>query len=143
MAGQAQHHRIAPRELAGIDLAAPEPRVVARIPTVRQPNTVTVDTTTGTLAVTGTADGVLQLLTPVNTAQAAGPVPFQPDVRYLPRAPHARRVPGTGWYGWKKSLALAPAKVSTSVGTATPSICSRMMSACPACRAHSSTRCTR
>ncbi|GAA1992954.1 lipoprotein [Amycolatopsis minnesotensis] len=54
----------ATNELVGIDLTAAEPRVITRIPTVRQPNTVTVDITTGTLAVTGTTDGVLQLLTP-------------------------------------------------------------------------------
>jgi hypothetical protein len=45
------------------------------------------------------------------------------------RHAQARRVPGVGRYGWKKSLAGAPARVSTSAGTAMPSICSRMMSA--------------
>ncbi|HEY0807296.1 MAG TPA: YncE family protein [Pseudonocardiaceae bacterium] len=51
-------------ELAGIDLAGSTPQVVARIPTVRQPNTVAVDDSTGRLFVTGTDAGVLELIDP-------------------------------------------------------------------------------
>jgi DNA-binding beta-propeller fold protein YncE len=40
------------------------PHVVARHPTVRQPDSVAVDTSTGQAAVTGRTDGVLQLVTP-------------------------------------------------------------------------------
>lgn len=51
-------------QLVGIDLADGSPRVVTRIPTVRQPNTVAVDDTTGELFVTGTDTGVLELISP-------------------------------------------------------------------------------
>ncbi len=44
----------------------------------------------------------------------------------------APMVPGAGRYGWKKSLAGAPASLSMIAGTAIPSISSRMMSAWPA-----------
>ena len=40
------------------------PHVVARHPTVRQPDSVAVDTSTGQAVVTGRTDGVLQLVTP-------------------------------------------------------------------------------
>ena len=40
------------------------PHVVARYPTVRQPDSVAVDTSTGRAVVTGRTDGVLQLVTP-------------------------------------------------------------------------------
>ena len=51
-------------EVVEIDAAASPPTVLNRFPTVRQPNTVAVDAGTGRLFVTGTADGVLQLLDP-------------------------------------------------------------------------------
>jgi hypothetical protein len=37
---------------------------VTRLPTVRQPNTVAVDSATGRLFVTGTDEGVLQIIDP-------------------------------------------------------------------------------
>jgi DNA-binding beta-propeller fold protein YncE len=37
---------------------------VARFPTVRQPNTVAVDPTTGRLFVTGTVDGTVEIIDP-------------------------------------------------------------------------------
>ena len=39
-------------------------REIARYPTVRQPNTVAVDTASGRVFVTGKADGKLQILDP-------------------------------------------------------------------------------
>jgi DNA-binding beta-propeller fold protein YncE len=51
-------------QLTGIDLGGAGPRIVARIPTVRQPNTVAVDSGTGRLFVTGTDAGVLELIDP-------------------------------------------------------------------------------
>lgn len=51
-------------QLVGIDLTGDSPRVVTRIPTVRQPNTVAVDDSTGELFVTGTDTGVLELISP-------------------------------------------------------------------------------
>ncbi|MGW4529115.1 YncE family protein [Amycolatopsis sp. NPDC004378] len=51
-------------EVVGIDLSTGAPRETARFPTVRQPNTVGVDPVTGRLLVTGTADGVLELIDP-------------------------------------------------------------------------------
>jgi DNA-binding beta-propeller fold protein YncE len=51
-------------EVVAIDAAATPPKVLSRFPTVRQPNTVAVDAGTGRLFVTGTADGVLQLVDP-------------------------------------------------------------------------------
>jgi DNA-binding beta-propeller fold protein YncE len=49
-------------QLVTIDLSGPSPFVLNRIPTVRQPNTVAVDNSTGRIFVTGTDDGVLQLI---------------------------------------------------------------------------------
>ncbi len=43
------------------------PRILDTYPTVRQPNTVAVDERSGRVFVTGTADGVLQLLDPRRT----------------------------------------------------------------------------
>jgi DNA-binding beta-propeller fold protein YncE len=57
----------ATNQVAGITLGASGPRVIARLPTVRQPDTVAVDSATGRLYVTGTHDGVLQILGPVRT----------------------------------------------------------------------------
>jgi DNA-binding beta-propeller fold protein YncE len=51
-------------EAVEIDAAGSQPTVLNRFPTVRQPNTVAVDATTGRLFVTGTIDGVLQLVDP-------------------------------------------------------------------------------
>jgi DNA-binding beta-propeller fold protein YncE len=51
-------------QVVGIALGTATPRVVTTIPTVRQPNTVAVDPRTGRLFVTGTADGVLELIDP-------------------------------------------------------------------------------
>jgi len=51
-------------EVVGLNLGADPPAVVARLPTVRQPNTVAVDAATGRLFVTGTDDGVLELIDP-------------------------------------------------------------------------------
>lgn len=49
-------------EVVGLDLAADPPVIATRLPTVRQPNTVAVDSGTGRLFVTGTDDGVLQII---------------------------------------------------------------------------------
>jgi DNA-binding beta-propeller fold protein YncE len=52
----------ATNQLVGIPLDMAEPRVTIRLATVRQPNTVAVDPATGRLFVTGTHDGVLQII---------------------------------------------------------------------------------
>ena len=49
-------------QLVGLDMTGPTPREIARIPTVRQANTVAVDPDTGRLFVTGTAEGVVQII---------------------------------------------------------------------------------
>ncbi|SEO98630.1 YncE family protein [Amycolatopsis saalfeldensis] len=54
----------AKNQLVGIDLTGPAPRVISTIPTVRQPNTVAVDPATGTRYVTGTANGVVEVIPP-------------------------------------------------------------------------------
>lgn len=51
-------------EAVEIDATASPPTVLNRLPTVRQPNTVAVDSGTGRVFVAGTADGVLQLVDP-------------------------------------------------------------------------------
>lgn len=51
-------------QVVAVDLARGRAREVARYPTVRQPNSVAVDSATGRVFVTGTADGVLQLIDP-------------------------------------------------------------------------------
>lgn len=51
-------------QVVGINPDPSHPTVVTTLPTVRQPNTVGVDPTTGRLFVTGTDDGVLQLIDP-------------------------------------------------------------------------------
>ncbi|HEY6424231.1 MAG TPA: YncE family protein [Pseudonocardiaceae bacterium] len=51
-------------ELVGLDLSAAPPAVATRLSTVQQPNTVAVDSSTGRLFVTGTTDGVLQIIDP-------------------------------------------------------------------------------
>lgn len=51
-------------QLVGLDLSGGAPREAVRLPTVRQPNTVAVDSGTGRVFVGGTADGVLQFVDP-------------------------------------------------------------------------------
>ena len=50
--------------LVGLRLTRDGLRPFANLPTVRQPNSVAVDVASGRVAVAGTADGMLQLLTP-------------------------------------------------------------------------------
>jgi hypothetical protein len=50
--------------VVGLDLGVDPPAFAARLPTVRQPNTVAVDSGTGRLFVTGTDEGVLQIIEP-------------------------------------------------------------------------------
>ncbi len=54
----------ATNELVGLSLAGGAPVEVGRFPTVRQPNSVAVDPGTGTVYVTGRADGVVQAVQP-------------------------------------------------------------------------------
>lgn len=64
------HRRDAPvtlaacNQLVGIDLGGDQPREVARFPTVRQPNTVTVGPATGRVFVACRTEGTLQLIGP-------------------------------------------------------------------------------
>jgi DNA-binding beta-propeller fold protein YncE len=51
-------------EVIGLNLNASQPVLAIPLPTVRQPNTVAVDSVTGRLYVTGTADGVLEIIQP-------------------------------------------------------------------------------
>ncbi|MDQ3887543.1 MAG: YncE family protein [Actinomycetota bacterium] len=51
-------------ELVGLDLSGGAPREAIRFPTVRQPNTVAVDSATGRVFVGGSADGTLQFIDP-------------------------------------------------------------------------------
>ncbi len=51
-------------ELVGLDLREDQPRVVTRLPTIRQPNTVAVDSATGRVFVASPAEGALQLIDP-------------------------------------------------------------------------------
>ena len=50
-------------EVVGVDVSGPTPQVLARYPTVRQPDTVAVAPGSHTLWVTGTTDGVVQRIT--------------------------------------------------------------------------------
>jgi DNA-binding beta-propeller fold protein YncE len=52
-------------ELIGLNLDVDTPVLATPLPTVRQPNTTAVDSRNGRLFVTGTADGVLQIIEPV------------------------------------------------------------------------------
>ncbi|MGB6161807.1 MAG: YncE family protein [Pseudonocardiaceae bacterium] len=52
-------------EVIGLNLGAEEPVLPTPLPTVRQPNTVAVDSDTGRLFVTGTDEGVLEIIEPV------------------------------------------------------------------------------
>lgn len=49
-------------EVVGLDLSGASPRETTRLPTVRQPNTVAVDPGAGTLFVTGTTEGVVEVI---------------------------------------------------------------------------------
>jgi DNA-binding beta-propeller fold protein YncE len=60
----------AANQVVGYDLSQSSPAEIARIPTVRQPNTVTVDPNTGRLFITGTADGTVQIVDPSDPARA-------------------------------------------------------------------------
>jgi DNA-binding beta-propeller fold protein YncE len=51
-------------EVIGLNLSASQPVLATPLPTVRQPNTVAVDGPSGRLYVTGTADGVLEIIQP-------------------------------------------------------------------------------
>lgn len=54
-------------QVVGLDVSGHRPREVARIPTVRQPNSVAVDPTTGRVFVASRVDGTLQLIDPPAT----------------------------------------------------------------------------
>jgi len=54
----------APHDAPGYDMSQATPREVARIPTVRQADTVAVDPATGRLFVTGTSDGTVEIIDP-------------------------------------------------------------------------------
>ena len=49
-------------EVVALDISGPEPEVVTTLPAARQPNGVAVNGASGTVYVTGTADGVLQII---------------------------------------------------------------------------------
>jgi DNA-binding beta-propeller fold protein YncE len=51
-------------EVIGLNLNASQPVLASPLPTVRQPNTVAVDPRTGRVYVTGTADGILEIIEP-------------------------------------------------------------------------------
>lgn len=51
-------------EVVGVDLAGAQLTIAARFPTVRQPNTVAVDSGTGRVFVAGAADGVVEIIDP-------------------------------------------------------------------------------
>jgi len=51
-------------EVIGLNLSATQPVLASPLPTVRQPNTVAVDASTGRLYTTGTADGLLEIIEP-------------------------------------------------------------------------------
>ena len=55
----------ATNEVVGIDLGGEVPRVVERLPTIRQPNTVAVNPATGRLFVASPTGGALQLIDPM------------------------------------------------------------------------------
>jgi DNA-binding beta-propeller fold protein YncE len=54
----------ATNEVVGIDFAAAQPRVAIRLPTIRQPNTVAVNSATGRIFVASPALGALELIDP-------------------------------------------------------------------------------
>jgi DNA-binding beta-propeller fold protein YncE len=51
-------------QVVGLDLGGRKPTVVATLPTVRQPNTVAVDSATGRVFVAGRTDGTVELIDP-------------------------------------------------------------------------------
>jgi DNA-binding beta-propeller fold protein YncE len=51
-------------EVIGLNLSASQPVLASPQPTARQPNSVAVDPTTGRLYVTGTGEGVLEIIEP-------------------------------------------------------------------------------
>jgi len=51
-------------EVIGLNLDAATPVLATPLPTVRQPNTIAVDSSTGRLFVTGTAEGMLEIIEP-------------------------------------------------------------------------------
>ena len=51
-------------EVVGYDMTAATPREVQRLPTVQNPYTLGVDSTTGRLSVAGVTDGVVQIIEP-------------------------------------------------------------------------------
>lgn len=51
-------------QVVGLDLGGSKPAVVATLPTVRQPNTVAVDSATGRVFVASRTDGTVQLIDP-------------------------------------------------------------------------------
>lgn len=54
----------ASNQVLALDVSSPEPVVLRTLPSVRQPNSVAVDPESGTVHVAGTADGVLQIISP-------------------------------------------------------------------------------
>jgi DNA-binding beta-propeller fold protein YncE len=60
-------------ELVEFDVAGREPRLLARFPTVRQPNTVATDSSTGRVFVASRTDGLLQLIDPPALSTTTGP----------------------------------------------------------------------
>ncbi len=54
----------ATNEVVGIDFSGDAPRVAVRIPTIRQPNTVAVNSATGRIFVASPTEGALQLVDP-------------------------------------------------------------------------------
>jgi DNA-binding beta-propeller fold protein YncE len=63
----------ATNRLVEFDIAQPRPRPLAVFSTVRQPNSVAVDSRTGTVYVTGAAGGVVQVLSAAAQRHAAKP----------------------------------------------------------------------
>ena len=51
-------------EVIGLNLSAEAPVLASPLPTVRQPNTIAVDSSTGRLFITGTTDGMLEIIDP-------------------------------------------------------------------------------
>jgi DNA-binding beta-propeller fold protein YncE len=51
-------------EVIGLNLSPSQPVLASPLPTVRQPNTVAVDPTAGRLYVTGTAEGIVEIIEP-------------------------------------------------------------------------------
>ena len=56
--------RTGANQVAQVDISGDEPRVVRNIPTIRQPNTVGVDESSGRLVIASATEGAVQLLDP-------------------------------------------------------------------------------